>query len=153
MNQAGCFPRCNSLLDKRIYAKEDIQKSSNWFILNRTTCQMILSYTKEEIDAIYSKIDSPEEHYFITTIYANKLQNEIITTPNLTDGATTFINWHDMDYKLRDLDDNGLKNYSHISNDEIEHLCKAPCLFGRKFNAECFSILFENPTYNKTTHI
>jgi hypothetical protein len=114
---------------------------------------MILSYTKDEIDAIYSKIDSPEEHYYITTIYANKLQNEIITTPNLTDGATTFINWHDMDYIFRSPDDTNLKNYSHIMNDEIQHLCRAPCLFGRKFNAECFENLMENMFYTKTTHI
>jgi hypothetical protein len=73
----------------------------------------------------------------------NNLQEEIITTFNLSDGATTFTNWEGMDYKFPS--DYSLKNYTFISNEEIDHLLNSACFFGRKFNSEsigCFSKLF-----------
>jgi len=135
--QSACFPRCNHLL--KFMDKNHIQKSSNWFILNRTLCHLIINYDREQINNEYSYVQSPEEHFYITLIFQNNLQNEIITTPNLANGATTFINWADMDYKYPST--SGLKNYSFISEEELIYLLNSKCLFGRKFNSECFTSL------------
>jgi hypothetical protein len=139
--QESCFPRCNGLLN--YYKYDNIQKSSNWFILNRNTCNLILSYDKNRIDNEFGEIISPEEHSYITIIYENNLQHEIITTPNLANGATTFTNWADMDYKY--VTEKGLKNYDTIELKELKYLMKSKSLFGRKFYRECTSLI--NKTY------
>jgi hypothetical protein len=128
--QSQCFPKCNSLLT--YYDKSVIQKSSNWFILNRKVCDVLVKYDKSEINKEYSAIYCPEEHYFITSIFKNHLEKEIIMTPNLADGATTFTNWEGMNYKYPCR--SGLKNYTEISDEELRHLLNSKCLFGRKFN-------------------
>jgi hypothetical protein len=133
--QSQCFPRCDSLI--KYYGKNMIQKSSNWFILNRKICETIINYDKTKINNEYSDIYCPEEHYFITNIFSNNLQDEIITTPNLANDATTFVNWEGMDYKYPS--NSGLKNYSYITEDEILYLMSSKCLFGRKFNRECIT--------------
>ena len=135
---SSCFPRCNSLL--KYYDKNIIQKSSNWFILNRKICELVINYDQLKINQEYT-ILSPEEHYFITLVYKNNLQDEIITTPNLSNDATTFTNWEGMDYKYPST--KKLKNYGSISKDELLYLINSKCLFGRKFNPECISSLLE----------
>ena len=136
--QSQCFPRCESLI--KYYDKDIIQKSSNWFILNRKIAEVIINYDKTKIDNAYSTIYCPEEHYFITTVFANKLQDEIITTLNLANGATTFTNWAGMDYKYPS--NWRLKNYSFITAEELIYLMNSKCLFGRKFNRECINSLY-----------
>jgi hypothetical protein len=131
-----CFPNCNSLIN--YYGKNVIQKSSNWFILNRKTCELILKYDKQNIDNEYGSIYAPEEFYFITNIFYNNLQDLIITTPNLSNDATTFTNWEGMNYKYPS--NRGLKNYTSITKDELSHLINSKCLFGRKFNRECTTL-------------
>jgi len=128
--QSQCFPRCTSLL--QYYDKSLIQKSSNWFILNRKVCDVLVKYDKSKINMEYSSIYCPEEHYFITSIFKNNLEKEIITTPNLAIGATTFTNWEGMDYKYPST--RGLKNYTEISDEEFKYLLDSTSLFGRKFN-------------------
>ena len=44
-------------------------------------------------------MQSPEEHFYITSIFSKYLEKEIKMTENLSDGATTFTNWPDMNYK------------------------------------------------------
>lgn len=134
--QNGVFPRCNNILN--YYNKSDIQKTSNWFILNRNITKAICFKSLYEINYIWKEIYAPEEHYFITEIFKTKLTSEIITTPNLSSGATTFTNWCDMDYPYQN--HNGLKNYDVIATEEIDYLIKQPCLFGRKFNPDCIVI-------------
>jgi hypothetical protein len=134
----ACFPRCNILLN--YYDKNVIQKSSEWFILNRQICEFVLKEDIMKINKLYCNISSPEEHFYITLAFFNNLQHEIITTPNLSNDATTFINWHDMIYKY--VSDNGLKNYNTIEKEEIIYLLNSKCLFGRKFNTSCYSHLF-----------
>ena len=132
--QLQCFPRCLSLLN--FYKLAHIHKSSNWFILNRKVCDIIISNNVRKINSEYTSIFCPEEHYFITTVFANNLQSEIITTPNLADGATTFTNWEQgMEYKYQST--KGLKNYSEISEEELLYLLNSKSLFGRKFTVEC----------------
>ena len=133
-----CFPRCNKLLE--FYDKDKIQKSSNWFILNREICNLVTQKDKLDIDKEYGEIIFPEEHYFITCVYSNNHHNQIITTPNLSNDATTFTNWGDTDYKYKS-GGYGLVNYDTIKKEELLYLLNSKCLFGRKFNTECYSDL------------
>jgi len=139
---AACFPRCNELL--KFYDRSHIQKSSNWFILNRTICRTVIS--EPLIQEHYGSIISPEEHFFISTVYKYGLQDQIIATQNIAAGATTFTNWQGMSYPFPSKKE--LKNYSEISDEEILYLLASKSLFGRKFNRECMGSLC-NPTYLK----
>ena len=134
---ATCFPRCNELI--KYYDKHIIQKSSNWFILNRQICKLVIQEDTLKIDKEYGNITSPEEHFFITLVFYNNLQQDIITTPNLSNDATTFTNWDDMGYKYGSA--YGLKNYDAIDKEELVYLLNSKCLFGRKFNTKCYSHL------------
>jgi hypothetical protein len=135
--QYQCFPRCNSLI--KYYGKHPIKKSYNWFILNREICKLVTNYGNTKINNIYGNIQSPEEHYFLTLVYLNNLQNKVIITHNLSNDATTFTNWEGMDYKYVSTKD--LKDYMSITEEEIIYLLNSKCLFGRKFNSECYSSL------------
>jgi hypothetical protein len=142
-----CFPRCDSLLP--YLRKEQIQKASQWCILNRKHGHLMTDDTT--YTDMYKSIYAPDEICYITNIYVNNLQDEIVTTPNVANDATTFTNWEGMLYKYPSL--RGLKNYNFITEDEILHLISSKCLFGRKFNQSClrcFCIkpyldLFTNP--------
>lgn len=145
-NQEGVFPRCKNAL--KYYNKNDIQKSSNWFILNRNVAKIIcFNNSIKQINNVWENIISPEEHYFITEIFKNNLISQIITTPNLASGATTFTNWNNMNYPYKSK--NALKNYNDININEINYLINQPCLFGRKFNPDC--TVNGLPLINKTS--
>jgi hypothetical protein len=133
MPQIACFPRCTELL--KYYPKSIIQKSSEWFILNRHLCEVVTTTNSCTIDQEYGTIYAPEEHYFITTIFHHNLQHKIIATPNLANDATTFTNWTGMKYKY--MTSNGLKNYDAIHKEELLYLLGSNCLFGRKFTKRC----------------
>ena len=145
MPDIQCFPRCVYLLN--FYEKSVIKKSSNWFILNRKTCNVILDVKKEEIKRRFSNIASPEEHFYITTIFTNNLEREIKMTPNLSNDATTFTNWPDMNYKYifrPNIGDRMPKHYKSISEEELKYLINSKCLFGRKFTKECYNSFVNN---------
>lgn len=131
--QQQCFPRCDSLLQH--FERNVIQKSSEWFVLNRKICKLFIDYDKDKITNEYTSIYAPEEHFFITNVFHNNLQDEIIITPNLSNDATTFTNWQDMQYKYPSK--YGLKIYNTIAEDEALYLLHSKCLFGRKFTKEC----------------
>ena len=140
MPNKQCFPRCEKLL--KYYKIEHIKKSSNWFILNRNICNVIVNIRKDEINKMYGEIGSPEEHFFITTVYKNYLEKEIKETPNLSNDATTFTNWPNMNYKYvfrPNIGDRMPKHYNDISDEELEYLMNSKCLFGRKFTKECYN--------------
>lgn len=135
---AHCFPRCQALL--QFYPPDTIQKSANWFILNRAVCQAVLAVPNEVIHARFANIFTPEEHFFITTVFAEGLQHEVTLTNNQAETATTFTNWAEpawpgMQYKYPSTC--YLKNYATITPEELQYLINSPCLFGRKFNSEC----------------
>jgi hypothetical protein len=133
MPQQQCFPRCDDLLNH--IDRKNIQKSSQWCILNKKHSKIIISYSNYKNINLYKNIYAPDEIFYITIIFINNLQEEIITTPNSANDATTFTNWKCMDYKFPS--SSGLKNYTFISEEEILHLLNSNCLFGRKFNANC----------------
>ena len=136
-----CFPNCLSMLD--FIEGEKIRKSHNWFILNRLLLEKLCMDKDEIIKNIYKRVLFPEEYYYYTFICLQNLENEIITTPNLAVGPTTFTNWEGMDYKY--VHNYGLKNYSYISQEELLYLLNSKSLFGRKFNVECN--LLDNKEY------
>lgn len=136
--QEHCFPRCNDLLN--YIDKKYIQKASQWCILNKKHSDVIIN--DEKIYKWCENMYSPDEICYITIIFMNNLQNEIITTLNCSDKATTFTNWKGMDYKFSSVI--GLKNYNFISNEEIAHLINSNCFFGRKFNRECILSLLNS---------
>jgi len=130
--QSKCFPRCNytiNFIDK-IY----IQKAAQWCILNRKHTELMLN-TIDYMTWFDYSCTVPDEHCYITNIFYNNLQHEIITTLNLSNDATTFTNWGDMGYKYED--SYGIKNYNSISEEELQYLLNSKCFFGRKFNKEC----------------
>ena len=138
--QIQCFPNCNPLLD--FIEKKHISKSHNWFILNRKLVAE-LSFDKDEIlKSKFKDVNAAEEYFFYTYIKVLGLEKEIVTTMNneITD-ATTFTNWEGDGYKYPSY--RGLKNYTHISNEELTYILNSNCLFGRKFNVDCLT-LYDN---------
>ena len=131
--QTQCFPNCNSLLN--VMDRKFISKSHNWFILNRKIIENLCFDKDEILNKDYKAIYAPAEYYYYTYIKILGLENEIITTQNIADGASTFTNWQGMNYKYAS--NRGLKNYSIISEDELTYLLNGKSLFGRKFNREC----------------
>lgn len=138
--QKSCFPRYDFLLNS--IERKNIQKASQWCILNRKHSEIIISYINSEYVKLYKNVYAPDECCYITTLFTNNLQKEIITTPNSANNATTFTNWEGMDYAFPS--NKRLKNYTFISEEEIRHLISSDCLFGRKFNRACLYCFCEN---------
>jgi hypothetical protein len=139
--QTQCFPNCNSLLN--VIDKNLISKSHNWFILNRKLVESLCFDKDDFLNKHYNNIYAPAEYFYYTFIKFLNLEPEIITTLNIANDATTFANWEGMDYKYPS--NRGLKNYTFISEEEINHILTSNSFFGRKFTRECigcFSKLF-----------
>jgi len=134
--QTQCFPRCNQSLN--LIDNKYIQKASQWCILNRKHAELMIN-NREYIKWFDYESTIPDEHCYITNIYFHNLQHQIITTPNLANGATTFANWEGMDYKYPC--NRGLQIYGNITEEELFHLINSKCLFGRKFKRECIKSL------------
>lgn len=133
--QIQCFPRCDSLL--AYVEHKNIQKASQWCILNRKHASIMTGDTTYL--HWYHSVYAPDEICYIVNIFHNNLQDEIVTTPNVANGATTFTNWQGMEYPYPSL--SGLKNYNTITEEELTLLLLSPCMFGRKFNRECIGSL------------
>lgn len=146
-DRKGVFPRAVNLL--KYYPPHIIQKSSEWFILNRKMCELVTSVPEKYINIMYKNIYAPEENFFITHLFSHGLQQkEMRLTPDLADGATTFTNWGKKTYPFNlPTDKPTLRNYSTISAAEIEFLLKSDSLFGRKFNTECSKVLLNDANY------
>lgn len=136
-----CFPRCDKL--SQTVNRDKIQKASQWCILNRKHASLMIGNT--HYMNWYNGMHAPDEICYITNIFIHNLQNEIITTPNEANNATTFTNWYGMDYKYAST--KSLKNYSYISQTELDYLLHdSRCFFGRKFSHDCRGIK-NNETY------
>lgn len=140
--QSHCFPNCLPLT-KNINPMY-ISKSHNWFILNRTLVENLCFDKDHILSSYYTVIYAPAEYYYYTFIRLLNLEDQIVTTPNISINATTFTNWIGMDYKYPSR--SGLKNYNFISQEELLYLLNSESLFGRKFTVECNSSL-NNSTY------
>lgn len=133
--------------------KQNIQKASQWCILNRKHSILMIMVMKNEYYLnTYKIVHAADEVCYITNIFVNNLQNEIIVTNFLATGATTFTNWSDMVNNYKFLVKNTtkekaiLKSYDTISQEELQLIINSSSLFGRKFNRECKNF-FNNPSY------
>jgi hypothetical protein len=126
------FPRYDKI--KNYTDINNIQKASQWCILCHKHAE-ILYNDKNIYYEWYIKVSVPDESAYITYLYHKNLQNELITTDNSPNNATTFTNWSDMGYKYPG---GSPKFYNEISNEELYYLVKeSKCLFGRKFKTTC----------------
>lgn len=145
MHQSGCFPRYSGLL--KYCDKSHIKKSSEWFILNRTLANFFIKFPSQKINVLYGKIFAPEECFYITSVHEYGLTDQIVFIENIRTIATTFTNWKETEYKNKNqykypnITKNSLKNYSDITEEELEYLISSQCLFGRKFNSICMNTL------------
>jgi len=141
----ACFPRCNQTLN--YIDKKFIKKASQWCILNKKHA-LILINNNDYIDWFNNFTNVPDEHCYITKLYYLNLEQELILTSNLADGATTFTNWSDFDYPYQG--HKGLKEYNYITKDELNYLLTKNCLFGRKINKGCMVISQHNKKLSKS---
>ena len=132
-----CFPNCTPLA--KLIEVDQIFKSHNWFILNRTLVKNLCFDKDDILNMHFKEVYAPAEYFYYTYIKLLHLEDEIIATPNLSINATTFTNWSDTDYKYSN--DAGLKNYSSIEKEDLLYLINSESLFGRKFNEECNATL------------
>jgi len=135
--QVQCFPNCDNLLN--VMDKKFISKSHNWFILNRKLVENLCFDKDDFLNKHYTTIYAPAEYFYHTFIKFLNLEDEIITTLNVANDATTFTNWQGMDYKYSSI--RGMKVYNSITEDEILYLLDSKCLFARKFQIECNKFL------------
>ena len=133
MGQNECFPRCIEVL--KFIDEKFIQKASQWCILNRKHAALLI-FNTIYLDW-FKNIYAADEHCYISFLFFNNLNNEIIFTLNSANNATTFTNWEGMIYKYPS--QSGLKNYNFISKDEIIYLINSKCFFGRKFLSPSYS--------------
>lgn len=134
----ACFPNCNSLLTK--IETKYISKSSNWFILNRELLKTLAYIEVKKIDDLYKHVYAPAEYYYYTFIKINNMEDQIVTTNNISADATTFTNWSNNNYKYDDVMNKLLKYYKYITIEELDYLLASKSLFGRKFNKDCILI-------------
>lgn len=137
-----CYPNCDTLLN--VLDKKYISKSHNWFILNRKLVEQLCFDKDDFLNTHYCTIYAPAEYFYYTFIKMLNLEEEIVTTLDVAVDASTFTNWIGTDYKFPSI--SGLKNYSSISEEELVYLLESKSLFGRKFNKECITSLY-NPKY------
>lgn len=129
-----CFPRCNNAV--KYINREHIKKASQWCILNRNHVELMLA-TDKYMEWFNDTIG--DEHCYISYLHRMELQNELILQYNDAEYATTFTNWSNVPgYKYQFASSTtNLKNYTRITTEELLHLVRSPCLFGRKFLSEC----------------
>jgi hypothetical protein len=127
--------------------RQNIQKASQWCILNKKHSNLMLSEESSNHINLYKNICAPDEHCYITIIFINNLQHELITTLCSSNDATTFTNWKGSNYIFPST--SGLKNYDSVSDAEINHLLNSKCFFGRKFNRDCFDCFWKKFYINK----
>lgn len=135
-----CFPRCDTLLE--YIPRNKIDKSNQWFILNRAIAERASVEKSFYLDHLYKDIYAPEEHYYVTLVNELGLQETVYYTEVHMDQATTFVNWYSpgLKYKYKSMENTKEhpKEYFEIKEEEIIHLLNSPCLFGRKFHKDCF---------------
>ena len=135
------FPRCNQTTE--YIDQKYIQKAGQWCILNRKHTILMLN-NNDYIQWFNYRETVPDEHCYITKLYHEHLENEIIVTRHRTVDATTFTNWSDMEYKYPS--NVGLKTYDTITNEELMYIVNSKSFFARKFS-ECCRNLYSNKIY------
>ena len=128
-DQTHCFPRCNEV--KQYLSIDNIQKSSQWCILNRK--HSLIMINDNEVIKYFKNIFAADEHVYITLIYKNNLQNEIISSYK-----TTYTDWSS----------GQIMSYNTITTSLLNSLLNSQHLFGRKFNEKCQNTIMCNNYIN-----
>jgi len=125
-----------------LYAKspDTFAKSSQWVILNRDIVEKTAFVEEEIIDNELSNIFAPDEIYYLSYIKYHRMENQVVKTPNLSSGATTFTYWKNMSY-IFPKPNAEPHAYDTIDESELKYLLVEPCLFGRKFNKNCSVVI------------
>jgi hypothetical protein len=122
-------------------------KSSQWCILNRKHTELLLK-NKQIIRETYKLFKKqhvrgcPDEYSIISSLKAleKNVNDNLITTDNLSIDATTFTGWQDMkNYKnFSNTKKKGQPDeFLHISPEQLDYFIKSKSLFARKFNENC----------------
>ena len=115
--------------------KKYIKYAHQWSILNRKHAKIL---SDDESKYVKWFDVCPDEHSYISYIYYKGLENELITTPNASNDATTFVCWTDScDLIQNEGKRYGLREYDYITDEKIKFLYDSPCFFGRKFRKGC----------------
>ena len=132
------FPRADAVL--KYIKKNNIKKAAMPSIINKKHAKLFVD-NDNNIKLWFKDIKIPDEIVYITLIYHNNLQNELITTPNLAAGAIIMSQWEDMsNYKNFS---NSIKTkttpyeYKYICPEEVDYFINSNSLFGRKFIKNC----------------
>jgi GR25 family glycosyltransferase involved in LPS biosynthesis len=132
------FPRANKAL--KYIKKENIKKYSMPSIICKKHAQVFVNNEKN-INIWFKDINNVDEIVFLTILYHNKLQNEIIITNNISIDAIIYTKWDDMNnnkkFNNSVLTKTTPYSYKHIGNDELDYLINSKSLFGRKFEVNC----------------
>jgi hypothetical protein len=132
------LPRANKVL--QYIKKENIKKHAMPSIICKKHAQLFVNNEKN-INIWFKDINNVDEIVFLTLLYHNNLQNEIIISDNIAAGAIIFAQWEDMvNYKHFNnsvVIKKSPYSYTHISSEELDYLIKSKSLFGRKFELGC----------------
>ena len=115
-------------------------KAGQFVILNRVIVEKLAFRDDKELDTHFQGMNLVDEIYYHTFIKHERLDDQVVKTPNLSSGATTFTLWSDMkDYSYLKGKEANANPYAYdtISSEEMDYLLAQPCLFGRKFNKKC----------------
>jgi len=130
------FPRADKVL--KYVKKNNIKKANMASVINRKHAELFVNNDKN-IRQWFKDIPNVDEIVYITLLYHNNLQNELVLTPNIAAGSIIFAQWSDMsNYKLfkksKKIND---YTYSFICPEELDYLIKSKSLIGRKFAHKC----------------
>ena len=131
---------------ERYFGREKVKKASQWSILTREVAQ-VLANSDDLLEMIYEsgKGGLADEYFYISYLYYLDKQSCIHEFDYEVVNSTTFEYWNDREY-TSDGEftsthppnwERRLKTYYDITDRELLYLFQAPCLFGRKFSAEC----------------
>jgi len=130
------FPRGEPVL--KYIDRTNIKKANMASVINRKHAELFVN-NDENISNWFKDINNVDEIVYITLLFHNNLQNELVLTPNIAVGAIIFASWSDMkNYKVFN---NSKKTndytYNYICPEELDYLVKSKSLFARKFNKKC----------------
>lgn len=132
------FPRAEPAL--KYIKKENLKKAAMPAINCRKHAQLFVD-NDTNIATWFKGIGNVDEIVLISLLYHNNLNDELITTPNLSADAIIFTGWPDMsNYKLfaeSTLTKNQPNEYGAICEEELRYLVNSKSLFARKFIKDC----------------
>ena len=131
------FPRCNKILN--FIEKQYIKKASMCSIINKKHAKLFVKNDKNIKK--WFDISVPDEIAYITLLHYNKLDSELVLTPNIAAGAIIFSQWPDM-INTKNFEKSKKKKktpyaYTYICPEELDYLIDSKSLFARKFTKGC----------------